>query len=126
MQYSDLVREYFERPRHAGPVGGPVATAARGTAGRVADGVFVQFTAQVRAETATELGFNAYGCPYTIAIASRLTETRAGKPISEVADIDVAGLAAELGIPDEKLVCILTAQDALAALAEDWKGRGTT
>jgi NifU-like protein involved in Fe-S cluster formation len=76
--------------------------------------VWVRFQLQVTGGTVREARFAVFGCPHTIAAASRVAELLEGRPRAELAKLDMRKVQAELGVPIEKLGKLLRIEDALA------------
>lgn len=60
--------------------------------------------------------FRAWGCPYTIAVGSWLADWCLGRPVADLQVAPVAGLRADLEIPEDRAHCWLMAQDVLREL----------
>ena len=67
LDYSEIVRDRFEKPRNAGRLFGPVVT---GSAGDEARGTRVEFDFRLRDGVVERGRFRAYGCPHAIAASS--------------------------------------------------------
>ena len=63
-------------------------------------------------------GFQAYGCPHTVAAASAVAEWLEGRPLAEARKLDVKAVCAELEVPVEKLGKLLRIEDAVAACCQ--------
>lgn len=113
MSYSALTRRYFETAPGAGTLGG----AARGSAGRPAEGTWVQFDLAVdRGGARIEVArFQAFGCPHVIAVAAWLTEQATGARLEERLPEPVEALSARFEVPVEKLGRLLLIEDAFLA-----------
>ncbi len=57
--------------------------------------------------------FQAYGCPFTIAVGSWLAAWCIGKKIRELSQFELATLQSALEIPADRAHCLLMAQDVL-------------
>lgn len=119
--YSDTVRRYFEHPENAGDLDSGPGSTATGAAGEKRKGVRVQFEIRVDGDCIVDARFRAYGCPHTIATASWLARNISGKNISSLPNIDPIKVAKELDLPQEKLGCVLVAEDALKACVADFR-----
>lgn len=86
-RYSPTVIDHFTNPRNCGRLDDPDVSAF---VGNPVCGDQVLLTARVRDGCVTEVGFEAYGCSASLAIASILTEHLTGMPVPAVADIDEA------------------------------------
>jgi NifU-like protein involved in Fe-S cluster formation len=70
----------------------------------------------------TEVRFQAFGCPHTIAAASWLAEHLKGRPLDRAIPVPILELARILEAPTEKRGRLLVVEDALhAALAQAQK-----
>lgn len=110
-RYSPMVIDHFTNPRNCGRLDEPDVSAF---IGNPVCGDQILLTARVRDDRVTEVGFEAYGCSASLAIASILTEQLTGMPIPVVADIDEAQVlswAGGLG-PDQRHAATLGADVA--------------
>jgi NifU-like protein involved in Fe-S cluster formation len=110
LDYSQTVRERFERPVNAGRLLGNVVS---GGAGDESHGTRVEFDFRVRDGIVEESVFRAYGCPHAIAAASWVAERASGRPLRETGWMDPIALAEKLEVPEYKLGVLLVVQDAL-------------
>ncbi len=67
--------------------------------------------------TVNDARFQAYGCPYTIAVGAWLADWCIGRTTAELATAPFAQLRAALEIPEDRAHCWLMAQDVLRDLA---------
>jgi NifU-like protein involved in Fe-S cluster formation len=116
------VIEHFEHPRHHGYFDA-AADVIAARAGRRSDGVEFSFTARIAAERLVALRFQAFGCPHSIAAASWLTERLVGVTQQELAQWQWREAAQALEVPTEKRGRLLILEDAVHALAENWRRR---
>lgn len=93
-RYTDAVVDHVRRPRNAGPLR---PADAQADARNPACGDLVRIYLRVTEGAVTAAGFQAEGCPATVACASRLTEVLAGLPVDGLEDLDPDALAADLG-----------------------------
>ena len=94
------------------------ADAVRGDAGEAEDRtlhVWVRFQLQVVDGVVAAVGFQAYGCPHTVAAASVVADWLEGRPVDAARALDVRAICAELELPVEKLGKLLRIEDAVAA-----------
>lgn len=117
--YSALVVEHFERPRNAGRVAG--RDVIEGVAGRIDQGTQFKLTARIQAARIAEARFEVYGCPHCIAAASYLTEQLRGATQAELTQWSWRELAVVLDVPTAKRGRLLILEDAVRALAADWR-----
>jgi NifU-like protein involved in Fe-S cluster formation len=130
VKYSELTRRYFEEAPAAGTLDGPGTF--RGSAGRHADGTWVQFDLQL-AERAADPAeaprliaaarFAAFGCPHVIAAAAWLAERAPGSRVTASLPENVQALRARFEAPVDKLGRLLVVEDAwLAAMRAAARG----
>lgn len=122
MEYSPNVLQRFQNPVHAGRIDG--ADVATGRAGRRRSGSEVVFYLRLAGDCITEVRFEAYGCPHTIAVADYLAEYITGMGVAGLERIDPHAIASKLELPDEKIGQVLIVEDALRAALD--KHRQTT
>jgi NifU-like protein involved in Fe-S cluster formation len=118
-EYSPLVIEHFERPRHVGHFE-PADNVILGRAGRRDQGAEFSISAKVADNKIAEARFEAYGCPHCVAAGSWLTESLVGADRERVQRWTWRDLADALEIPTEKRGRLLILEDAVRALAEEW------
>jgi NifU-like protein involved in Fe-S cluster formation len=115
MEYSLAVRRHFATPEKVREL--PAASAGL-VAGEAEDRtlhVWVRFQLQIVDETIAAAGFQAFGCPHTLAAASVVAGWAEGRTVAEVRALDVKAVCAELEVPVEKLGKLLRIEDAVAA-----------
>lgn len=120
--YNALVIDHFERPRNVGLIAGGTDT-IEGVAGRIDQGTQFKLAARIEAGHIVEARFEAYGCPHCIAAASYLTEQLRGATRGDLEHWSWRELAAVLDIPTAKRGRLLILEDAVRALAADWRDR---
>lgn len=120
MNYSNIVIDHFEQPRNV--VTGCAETSLSGRAGSKDAGAWIEFCLTVTAGKIDHVGFRAWGCPYTIALGSWLTEQLPGQRVDDIQSLDLDAIAAKLEFPAEKWHCILAAEDALRAATTEVLG----
>ena len=115
MEYSLAVRRHFAAPQKALelPAGSPGLVA--GEAEDRSLHVWVRFQLRIVDDVVAAAGFQAFGCPHTLAAASAVADWAEGRPVAEVRRLDVKAVCAELEIPVEKLGKLLRIEDAVAA-----------
>lgn len=86
-RFSPTVIEHFTNPRNCGRLPDADVSAFLGNP---VCGDQIVLTARLRDGTVAEIGFEAFGCSASLAIASILTERLAGSAISGLADVDTA------------------------------------
>lgn len=110
-RFSPAVVDHFSNPRNCGRLPAPDVAAF---VGNPVCGDQILLTARVSGDTVTEVGFEAFGCSASLAVASMLTERLSGMGLPEVAVLtadDVAGWAGAL-TPDQRHVAELGADVA--------------
>ncbi len=121
MSYSEITRRHFSQAAGAGTLAG--ADVARGAAGSVAQGTWVQFDLRLcrqpdGAVGVAEARFLAFGCPHTIAVADWLVGQAPGRSVGPALPEAVQALQQRFGVPTEKLGRLLVVEDAwIAAMA---------
>jgi NifU-like protein involved in Fe-S cluster formation len=116
-EYSARVLELFRAPLAAGPLPPGAGVRWRGRAGGRSQGAEVVFEARVEHERVVAARFGVFGCPHLLAAASLAASRMTGRSVAEARRVDARALAAELGVPAEKLGRLLVVEDAAAALA---------
>lgn len=119
-QYPEPVwRLFSETPRGGVLPNGPRVYAAEvGTpAGRFRLRLYCQLDEQGRVSASR---FQAYGCPYTIAVGSWLAQWCEGRQIAELAEFEVDQMRAALELPEDRAHCWLMAQDVLREIEQEW------
>ncbi len=118
-RFSPTVIDHFTNPRNSGRLSGPDASAF---VGNPVCGDQILLTAHVAEDSVTEVGFEAFGCSASLAIASILTECLAGMSIPEIADLSEAQIiewSGGLG-PDQRHVATL-GTDVAHRLADNYR-----
>lgn len=115
--YSSTLAEHLNSPRNAGEMESPDAI------GRVGGGSrppYIVIYLKVRARVVSEARFQTFGCGYSIATSSALTEMAIGKTTDECSSISAEQLIEALeGMPENKQFFAQFAIDALRnALAQ--------
>jgi nitrogen fixation NifU-like protein len=121
--YSQTVADHFAHPRNAGIPSGDPETLFRGEAGDREQGVQVVFYIRAVECHIEAIGFQAYGCPHTIAACSLATERLGGEPIEALLAISPESLADALDLPIEKMGRMLVVQDTLRNCFATWDNR---
>ena len=114
LDYSQQVRDRFDRPANAGRLLGPVIS---GVAGEEDLGTRIEFDFRLCSGVVEESAFRVYGCPHAIAAASWVAETARGRRLDDTSWMDPLKLAGMLDVPEHKLGVLLVVQDALEAAA---------
>jgi len=77
--------------------------------------VWVRFDLQIDNGCINAVRFQVFGCPYTMAAASRFAESLPGQPLTALHDFDPHELQRALDVPAEKLGRLLVIEDAVRA-----------
>jgi NifU-like protein involved in Fe-S cluster formation len=115
MEYSRAVQRQFAAPRRARELRRGLAGLVAGEAEDRTLHVWVRFQLQVVEDVVAAAGFQAFGCPHTLAAASVVADWLEGRRVDEARKVDVKALCAELEVPVEKLGKLLRIEDAVAA-----------
>ena len=112
--YSKRVwRLFIETPRSGLLEGADVLT---GTSATNANQNRLQFQVLVEDGKVTDSRFQAYGCPTTIAVGAWLAGEVIGKTLPELAAVRAKDIRQTLEIPEDRLHCVLMAEDAIKSL----------
>ena len=115
-ELSAAAREHFERPRHVGSLDLSDPDVAAALVGEPVSGTILQLHLRVDERGLISAArFKAYGCGWTIACGSLLTECNQGRPCLEIAQFRHHKLVERLDVPPEKLHCAVLAETALKA-----------
>ena len=114
MEYSSEVVRRFDSPEGAGELPRSTPGLVSGEAEDRTLQVWIRFQLQVTDDVIHCARFRVFGCPHTIAAASRVAEWLSGRRIESARGLDVGALRAELDMPVEKLGKLLRIEDALA------------
>jgi NifU-like protein involved in Fe-S cluster formation len=115
MEYSSAVQRHFAAPRRARELQGGMPGLVAGEAEDRTLHVWVRFQLQVVEDVVAAAGFQAFGCPHTVAAASVVADWLEGRSVEGARGLDVKALCAELDVPIEKLGKLLRIEDAVAA-----------
>ena len=114
--YSELVRQYFANPVHAGLLSDEYNDSIVGEAAESETGARIVLSALVDKDTIRVLRYQAFGCPHLIAAAEAFCNEAEGKSVTALAELDVNGLMNRLAIPVEKTGRVFILEDAARAL----------
>jgi len=115
MEYSLAVQRHFAAPKKAGELPADMVGLVAGEAEDRTLHVWVRFQLQVVDGIVAAAGFQAFGCPHTVAAASVVAEWLEGRSVDAARTLDVKTVCAELEVPIEKLGKLLRIEDAVAA-----------
>ena len=122
--YSDLVWDHFDHPRHAGVLDEHSSTVGTGLVGNPFQGTVIRLQIEVTAQGVIAAArFKAHGGVATLAAASLVTEWLVDKPLAEAAAIDHRAIAAALDLPAAALPAAVLAESALRAALADYAAR---
>lgn len=117
MEYSAQVKKGFARACQQGALTVLDETVFADAEDRTL-GVWVRCSMQIDADRITDIGFEVFGCPDTIAAAQCAADKLVDVAWAQVDTIQVPELAKELDIPAEKLGKLLRIEDAVLACIE--------
>jgi NifU-like protein involved in Fe-S cluster formation len=115
MEYSSAVQRHFAAPQRARELHPGAPGLVTGEAEDRTLHVWVRFQLVVVEDVVVTAGFQAFGCPHTIAAASVVADWLEGRSVEAVRKLNVKTLCAELEVPIEKVGKLLRIEDAVAA-----------
>ena len=115
MEYSPAVQRHFATPTRARELAAGVPGLVAGEAEDRTLHVWIRFQLQVVEDVVAAAGFQAFGCPHTVAAASVVAEWLEGRSVEAARKLDAGALCAELEVPIEKVGKLLRIEDAVAA-----------
>jgi len=122
--YSDLVWDHFDHPRHAGALDEYSSSVGTGLVGNPFQGDVIKLQIEVTAQSVIAVArFKAHGGVATLAAASLVTEWLEGKPLAEAAAIDHRAIATALDLPAAAIHAAVLAESALRAALADYAAR---
>ncbi|MGO8745386.1 MAG: iron-sulfur cluster assembly scaffold protein [Thermoguttaceae bacterium] len=108
---SSSLASHFNSPRNAGRMEDPDATGKASADGRPP---YFEIYLKTDGQVVKKAAFTVFGCGYSIAACSALTELITGRPISECRSVAPAQVIEALdGMPEEKRYCARLAVEAL-------------
>lgn len=116
LELSAAAREHFEHPRHVGALNPDSPDVAAALVGEPVSGAVLQL--HLRVDAAGRIAaarFKAYGCGWTVACGSLLTEWLQGRTLAEAARFRHHELVESLDVPPQKLHCAVLAETAFKA-----------
>ena len=119
MEYVLAVERHFAAPKRARELPPDLPGLVAGEAEDRTLHVWVRFQLQLVDGVVAAVGFQAYGCPHTVAAASVVADWLEGRPVDAARALDVRAICAELEVPVEKLGKLLRIEDAVAACWRD-------
>ncbi len=118
--YSELVREYFLRPRHVGELAA-AEDVLHAQAGSIDAGAIFRFSARLQAGRLTDVKVRVYGCPHCIAAGSWLADQLPTLNVAQIEAWHWREAQAALDVPTQKRGRLLILEDAAHALARAWR-----
>jgi NifU-like protein involved in Fe-S cluster formation len=112
--YSSRVWKLFIETPRAGLLEG--AGVFTGIAETRANQNRLQFQVRLEDDTVVDARFLAYGCPTTIAVGAWLAGEVIGKNVADLQAFKAKDIRQTLEIPEERLHCVLMAEDAIKSL----------
>ncbi|MFD6195128.1 iron-sulfur cluster assembly scaffold protein [Mycobacteriaceae bacterium NPDC060252] len=118
-RFSPTVVDHFTNPRNSGRLAQVDVTAF---IGNPVCGDQILLTAQIQEEVVSQVGFEAYGCSASLAVASILTERLSGMSVEAIATIEATQVAEWSGglSPEQQHVAALGA-DVAQRLANNYR-----
>ena len=120
MEYGSVTARYFEALTRVGELPSGLPGLVSGEAEDRTLHVWVRFQLQIEDGVVRLARFEVFGCPHTVAAASKVAEWLEGRSESEARALDVKGLCVDLEVPVEKVGKLLRIEDAVAAC---WRPR---
>ncbi|HZP84453.1 MAG TPA: iron-sulfur cluster assembly scaffold protein [Chthonomonadaceae bacterium] len=123
MSYSELVRDHYDNPRNVGALDKNDPHVGTGVAGAAARGSLIRL--QIKADPQTlaieDAKFKTFGCGFSIAASSLVTEWLKGRTLEQARAITPEQIAEELALPPEKFYCAALAEEAIQAAIQDFE-----
>jgi NifU-like protein involved in Fe-S cluster formation len=126
MEYGSEVVRRFEAPERAAELPHGTPGLVSGEAEDRTLHVWIRFQLQVIDGVIHTVRYEAFGCPHTVAAASRVAEWLEGRPATAASTLDVGALRESLDVPLEKLGKLLRIEDALAACVRQLRDKEVT
>jgi NifU-like protein involved in Fe-S cluster formation len=116
LELSAPAQDHFEHPRNAGDLNPNALDVIVARVGEPVSGDVLQLHLRVSEQgVITAARFKAYGCGWTIACGSLLTECIEGRTLLEAGHFRHHELVEKLEVPPAKLHCAVLAETALKA-----------
>ena len=123
VDYSDLVWDHFDHPRHPGVLDERSSCVGTGRVDNPFQGEVIQLQIEVIQEVIMAARFKAHGGVATLAAASLVTEWLEGGTLAGAAAIDHRAIAAALALPAAALPATVLAEAALRAALADYAAK---
>lgn len=114
-EVSQRVLEHFRCPRHGGALAGDQRMICTGMAGAVKSGAQVHIQLRLSDSIITDVGWQVYGCPSTIAAASWLAEYVNGRTVTEVRSLTALEISEALQLAPDRRARAMIVEDAFRA-----------
>lgn len=122
--YSDLVWDHFDHPRHVGALDEHSSAVGTGLADNPFQGDVIKLQIEVTAQGVIAAArFKAHGGVATLAAASLVTEWLEGRPLAETAAIDHRAIATALDLLATAIPAAVLAESALRAALADYAAK---
>src|SRR5512144_1794904 len=121
--YSDLVWNHFDHPRHPGMLDECSSHVGTGLVDNPFQGEVIQLQIELTREVITAARFKAHGGVATLAAASLVTEWLEGRKLAEIATIDHRAITTALDLPAAALPAAVLAESALRAALADYAAK---
>ena len=126
LELSAAAREHFEHPCHVGALNPDSPDVAAALVGEPVSGAVLQLYLRVDAAGRIAAArFKAYGCGWTVACGSLLTEWLQGRTLAEAARFRHHELVESLDVPPQKFHCAVLAETALKAAVRAYAAKPT-
>ncbi len=125
--YGGKVAEHVEHPRNVGSFDRADPAVGTGLVGAPASGGVMKLQIKVDGRTGIigDARFKTYGCGWTIASSSLVSEWVKGRTLDEALAIRSGQIASELALPPVKLHCSILATDAIRAAVADYRAKAS-
>ena len=122
--YSDLVWDHFDHPRHAGALDEFSGRVGTGLVSNPFQGDVIKLQIEVTAQGVIAAArFKAHGGVATLAAASLVSEWLEGRKLAETAAIDHRAIATALDLPAVAFPAAVLAATAIQAALADYAAR---
>ena len=119
--YTETVMDHFMHPRNVGEIADADGV---GEVGNAKCGDIMKMFLKIDNNVITDVKFKTFGCGAAIATSSIATEMIKGKPISEALALSNKAVVEALdGLPAQKILCSVLAEEALRSAISDYYKR---